>query len=122
PAASSPIPTSIHDGAGGRCAWTRAMRSRSLSAATIVEPGGVWPPDSFCIVGCPRLPNHRHLDLARILELVFDAPRDVLRQPHGFLVGNLFALDHDPDLAPRLQRERFGHAAERVGDAFELFE
>src|SRR5437763_15277654 len=77
---------------------------------------------SLRVVDGPCFADDRDLDLARIFELVLDAARDVLREPDRFLVGNLLALDHDPDLAPRLQRERFGHALERIGDAFELLE
>src|SRR5262245_10693894 len=61
-------------------------------------------------------------DLAGILQFVLDAARDVFREPDGFLVGDAFALDQDANLAARLQREGFGDALERVGDAFELFE
>src|SRR6266542_4464611 len=77
---------------------------------------------SFGIVDGARLANHRDLDLARIFELVFDTARDILRQPDGFLVGDLFALDHDADLAAGLQRDRLRHAAERIGNAFQLLE
>src|SRR5205814_8845012 len=77
---------------------------------------------SFGIVAGARLATHRDLDLAGVLELVLDAAGDVLRQPHRLLVGDFFALDHDPDLAPRLQRKRLRDALERIGNAFKAFE
>src|SRR5262245_48731610 len=69
------------------------------------------------VLNGPRLPDHRDLDLSRILELVFDAPRDVLGQPHRFLVRHAVALDDDADLAAGLEGERFRDALEGVGDA-----
>src|SRR5439155_19371959 len=77
---------------------------------------------SVRIVHRARLADDGDLDLARILELVLDAPRDVLREPDGFFIGDLLAFDHDADLAARLQRERLRDALERVSDAFELLE
>src|SRR4051812_40174555 len=72
---------------------------------------------SLGIVDGAGFADHCHLDLARIFELAFDAARDVLRQPHGFLVRDVLALDHDPDLAAGLQRKGFRHPLERIGDA-----
>src|SRR6267142_1269068 len=89
----------------------RAIRSRSLQA-----------PTSFCVVNGAGFADHRDFDLSRILELVLDPARDVLREPDRFLVGDLLALDHDADFATGLQRERLRDALERVGDPFELLE
>src|SRR5580765_7374315 len=118
-AASSPMPTSSQAGAAGRRPRIRAISSRSEQSATRVGPGTAT---LLGVVDGAGFANHRHLDLARVFELVLDPPRDVLRQPDGFLVGDLLALDHDPDLAARLQRERLRDALERVGDPFELFQ
>ena len=51
---------------------------------------------------CPRLPDHGHLDLARVLELVLDLPRDLVRQERGAVVVDLGGLDDHPDLATGL--------------------
>src|SRR5262245_3261153 len=128
-AASSPMPTISQSGAAGRRCRSRATSSRSVSVSTVgptilsglcrlCGPGGF----SLRVVDRSRLPDDGDLDLSRILELVLDAACDVLRQPDGFLVRDLLALDHDADLAPGLQRERLGNALERVGDALELLE
>src|SRR6187455_1208950 len=94
----------------------RAIRSRSSTSET--EAGG----RSFGVVDGSGFTDDGHLDLAGVLELVFDPPRDVLRQPDRLLVGDLLALDHDANLAAGLQRERLRHALEGVGNAFEFFE
>src|SRR5258705_10097000 len=129
------MPTSSQSGAGGSCCWMRAMRSASVkSPTTAPEVGGLrWgfrasptsspkPLTSFRIVRGARFADHRHLDLSRILELVLDPARDVLRKPDRFLIGDLFALDHDADFAAGLQREGLRDTLEGVGDPFELFE
>src|SRR5712691_2813359 len=114
-AASSPMPTRSQSGAGGSCCWMRAIRAASVRSPTAELEVGGWrsgfwasptsspkPLTSFRIVRGARFADHRHLDLAGIFQLVLDAPRDVLREPDGFLIGNLLALDHDADLATRL--------------------
>src|SRR5215217_1098534 len=80
------------------------------------------PSRSLGVVNRPRFADDGYLDMARVLELVLNPPRDVLRQPDGFLIAHLLALDHDADLASGLQGERFRHALERVGYSFELLE
>ena len=78
-----------------------------------------WHLPLLGIVDGAGLANHRDLDLAGVLELALDAARDVARQPHGLVVADLLAFDHDADLAAGLQRERLRHALERVGDVLE---
>src|SRR5258706_5032463 len=112
-AASSPMPTSIQSGAAGWRGWIRAMSSRSVMSATV---------GLFGVIHRAGLTNHGDLDLAGVLELVLDSSRDILRQPDRLLVGDLLALDHDANLASRLQGERLRDALERIGNAFELFE
>src|SRR5262245_42279929 len=101
-AASSPMPTASHDGCWGRREAIRAISSRSVRSATQAPPAA-----SFRIVDRSRLANHGDFDLSRILELVLDSACDVLREPHGFLVRDLFALYHDANLTAGLQSERF---------------
>src|SRR5262249_30719077 len=79
-------------------------------------------PALFPLVDSTGLAVDGDLDLARLFELVFNPPRDVLGEPHRLFVGNLLALDHDPDLTSCLERERLRHAFERVGNPFELLE
>src|SRR3954470_12417311 len=137
-AASSPMPTSIHSGDGCSCSRMRAISVRSERLSTVgatalrnnSQRGSfqVFLPllrrssSSLRVVDGTRLADHRHLDLARILELVLNPPRDVLRQPDRLFVRDLLALDHDADLAPGLEGERFRDAFERVGNSFELLE
>src|SRR5205823_9915215 len=63
------------------------------------------------------LADHRHLDLARIAELAFDAFCDIAGEDLGPTVVDRVRLDDDADLPTRLDRERFLHAFEGVGDA-----
>src|SRR3954471_19407741 len=101
-AASSPIPTTSAFPAGGTRVRIRSTRARSPASATrspVALPGEL---------NGARLPDHRHLDLARVFELVLDAPRDVLREPYGLFVGDTLAFDDDTDFASRLEREGLG--------------
>src|SRR5262245_41187530 len=107
------MPTSSQSGAGCSRCLTRAISSFSETSAS---------PPLLRIVDGASLADDGDFDLSRIFELVLDSSGDVLREPDRFFVGDLLAFDHDADLAPRLQRERLGHAFERVGDALELFE
>src|SRR5687768_5925030 len=92
-AASSPMPTVSQAGGGWSRARIRAMSSASERSEMSMERRLLG------VVDGPGLANHRDLDLAGILELVLDAAGDVLGEPDGFLVGDLFTLDHDADLA-----------------------
>src|SRR5439155_17451836 len=51
-----------------------------------------------------RLPDHGHLDLARVLELPLDLACDLVREEDRLVVVDLGRLDDDADLAARLQR------------------
>src|SRR4051794_5942919 len=104
-AASSPMPTTSAGGAGGTRRRMRSMRPRSPAS----ETRGPSLPGKL---NRPGLPDHRDLDLPGVLELVLDPAGDVLRQPDRLLVRDLFALDHDPDLAAGLQGEGLGDAGE----------
>src|SRR5215471_13873364 len=119
-AASSPMPTSSQSGAGGRPCRMRAMSSCSEQSPTVAAASVTAA--LLRVIGRTGFANDRHFDLAGVLQFVLDAPRDVLGQPHGLLVRDLLALDHDSDLAPGLQRERLRHAPEGIGDPLELLE
>src|SRR5262245_9266551 len=106
------MPTASHSGAGGSRVLMEWMSWASVSSATV----------SFGIVDGARLADDRDLDLARVLELAFEAPRDVSRQPDGLFVRDAFALHHDPAFAARLKRERLRYALEGVGDPLELLQ
>src|SRR5678815_377137 len=69
-----------------------------------------------------RLPDHRDLDLAGILELPFDLARDVAREPQRLVVGDAVGLDDDPKLPPRLDSESLLDALEAVRDVLQLLQ
>src|SRR5512138_3245892 len=69
-----------------------------------------------------RLADHDHLDLPGILELALDAARDVGRERHRARVVDVLGLDHDPDLASRLDGVGLLHPREAVGDLLERLE
>src|SRR6266550_5235233 len=94
-AASSPIPMRSPGGAGGTRRRIRAISARSPVSETrwVLFLTGELPGE----LNGPCLPDHRDLDLARILQLVLDAARDILRQPHRLLVRDPIAFDDNPD-------------------------
>src|SRR5215218_3026142 len=113
------MPTRSSRGAAGTRRRIRSISARSPTSDTraLFVTGGL-PGE----LNGPRLPDHCHLDLPWIFQLVLDAPRDVLGQPDCFLVGDPVALHHDPDFATGLERERLRDAFERIGDPFKLLE
>src|SRR5258708_25970369 len=120
-AASSPMPMSSHGGAAGTRARIPAISSRSpvpsaVEGSVIVAMG---LPGKF---RSPRFTDDRPLDLSRVLELVLDPARDVLREPDRLFVRYALAFDDDTDVAAGLERKSFQHAGERVRDALELLE
>src|SRR5207237_10176193 len=74
----------------------------------------------FLVFHRAGLADHRDLDLTRVLQRVLDLLCDVAGEPCRLKIVELLGLDHDPDLAARLDRERFLDAREAVRDAFEL--
>ena len=66
--------------------------------------------------------DDRHTDLARVGQILFDLFRDVLAQQIGGIVIHIVGIDHDTDLAARLDSVRLGHAFEAGGDAFQFFQ
>src|SRR4051812_4507628 len=76
-AASSPIPTTSEGGAGGTRLRIRSINARSPTSETRCSCRLPLPGE----LNGPGLPDDGHLDLSRILELVFNTPRDVLGEP-----------------------------------------
>src|SRR2546428_4750227 len=68
------------------------------------------------------LADHRDFDLAGVLQRVLDLLRDIARESRGLKVVELFGLDHDADLAARLDRERLLDTREAVRHALELLQ
>src|SRR5262245_58160178 len=64
----------------------------------------------------PRLADDRHLDLARVRELLLDLAHDVAREAGRRQVVDFFRPHEDPDLAARLDGERALDALEALGD------
>src|SRR5215213_11749231 len=72
------------------------------------------------VVGGPRLPDDRHLDLARVLELLLDLAGDLVREQDGAVVVERARLDHHADLAAGLHGVDLVHAVVACGDLLEV--
>src|SRR4051794_30682515 len=72
------------------------------------------------VVGRPRLPDHRHLDMARILELLLDLAGDLVREQHGAVVVERAGHDHHADLAAGLHGVDLVDAVVAGGDLLEV--
>src|SRR5436305_2845022 len=70
----------------------------------------------------PALPDHRDLDLARVLELLLEVTRDPVREERGGVVVHLLGLDDYADLAARLHRVDLLDAGMPGRDLLELAE
>src|SRR3954464_11665055 len=62
------------------------------------------PSYSSSVVRRSRLPDHGHLDLARVLELLLDLARDLVREQDGAVVVEGAGHHHHADLAAGLHR------------------
>src|SRR4030042_4982458 len=99
-------------------------RGRHLRSAR--RPG--WPmispmkrkPSLSGIFHGPHLADDGDLDLPRIIELVLALLGDVLGHQSCPVIGDLLALDDNPDLPAGLEGEGLGDAVEGVGDLLEL--
>src|SRR5690606_14212339 len=69
-----------------------------------------------------RLADDHHLDLPRVLQLVLQLARDLLAELRHGRVIDVLRIDHDADLAARLNREAALDAGKAVGDFLELLE
>src|SRR5688572_13800143 len=86
--------------------WNRFTWPRVLAAG--------WA--SACVVGRARLPDHRDLDLAGVLELLLDLARDLVREQDGAVVVERARLHHHADLAAGLHRVDLVDAVVAGGD------
>src|SRR3954468_8689045 len=75
---------------------------------------------SSSVVSRARLPDHGHLDLARIFELLLDLARDLVREQDGAVVVEGAGLHHDADLAARLHGVDLVDAVVAGGDVLEV--
>src|SRR5215203_2546835 len=97
------------------------MRSESCSF--------IWQPNvvtwyrfmaSSSVVGRPRLPDDRHLDLTGVLELLLDLARDLVAEQYCAVVVERARHDHDADLAAGLHRVDLVDAVVAGGDLLEV--
>src|SRR3954452_7572333 len=72
------------------------------------------------VVGRPRLPDHRDLDLAGVLELLLDLAGDLVAEQHGAVVVERAGHDHHADLAAGLHRVDLVDAVVAGGDLLEV--
>jgi len=70
----------------------------------------------------PRLPHHRHLDFAWIVQLLFDRPRDVVTDLEGLAVRSLRRVRYDAHLATGLDRVSMLDAGETRRHRFQFFQ
>src|SRR3954467_4675807 len=75
---------------------------------------------SSSVVSRARLPDHGHLDLARIFELLLDLARDLVREQDGAVVVEGAGLHHHADLAARLHGVDLVDAVVARGDVLEV--
>src|SRR5574337_634905 len=79
---------------------------------TYVRPIGL-----FGVLHGPRLADHGHLDMARVLQLLFDSLCDIPRKLIRLYVRYLSALNDDAHLASGLNSVCLTHAREGVRDS-----
>src|SRR5439155_21170262 len=77
---------------------------------------------SLRVLNRASLADHCDFHLTGVLQRVLDLLRDIAGEPRGLKVVELFGLDHDADLAARLDRERLLDTREAVRDALELLQ
>src|SRR3954462_15883001 len=78
------------------------------------------PSYSSSVVRGSRLPDHGDLDLARVLELLLDLARDLVREQDGAVVVEGARLHHHADLAARLHGVDLVDAVVARGDVLEV--
>ena len=93
------------------------------------KPRSAWAQTGLCVpvrlfreLDGARLANDADLDLTRILHFVLDALDDLLRKDERAGIVDVLGLNHDANLAARLNGEALFNALERIGDFLELLE
>src|SRR6478752_5030231 len=81
-----------------------------------IDPRGY----SARVVRRSGLPDHRHLDLTGVLELLLDLAGDLVREQDGAVVVEGAGVEHDADLAARLHRVDLVDAVVAGGDLLEV--
>src|SRR5262249_29426353 len=75
-----------------------------------------------CIIDSAGLTDHRHLDLAGILQALLDLLRDIASQVNAANIVVRVRLDHDAHLTTGLDREGPLDSGERRGDCLQGFQ
>jgi hypothetical protein len=65
---------------------------------------------------CPGLPNHHHLDLPWILQVILDLFGDLFGQAEGCQIVNFVGIDQHPHFAAGLDGIGLGDAREGIAD------
>src|ERR1700733_8916147 len=118
-AGSSPTRTTAKPGR-----TPRAMREAAVSATPERTARAIVAPSirSAGKIHRPRFPDQHHLDLTRVLQLGFDAARNLVRQRSHSGVVDGVRRHHDPDLPARLNGEHLLHATVARRDPFQALE
>jgi hypothetical protein len=74
------------------------------------------------VIGGAELADHRHLYLARVLEILLQFPSDAARQIASGKIVDLTRINHDPDLSTCLHGEHLLDPDEVAGECFEALE
>src|SRR3954471_5331103 len=72
------------------------------------------------VVNRPRFTDHRHLDLAGVLQFTLHVTSDAMGEQGGAVVIHVLGLDDHADLAARLHRVDLLDAGVAAGDLLEV--
>ena len=75
----------------------------------------------FCVLDGLGFAQNMDLDLTGVGQLFLYLLCDVARQKHHLILGNVLGLDHNADLAARLNGIAARNAGEALGDLLKLF-
>src|SRR5690625_4165438 len=73
-------------------------------------------------IHCTHLPDHDHLDLPRVLQLLLETTRDLFTHLGHSRIVDPLGIDHDADLTTRLDSETTFYTLEALSDLFQLLE
>src|SRR5690625_7499384 len=73
-------------------------------------------------IHCTHLPDHDHLDLPRVLQLLLETTRDLFTHLGHSRIVDPLGIDHDADLTTRLVSETTFYTLEALSDLFQLLE